>query len=512
MSTNLIRQKKLILTILDGWGYGKKDESDVIHLAETPCFDRLLKDFPNATLRTDGAYVGLPDGQMGNSEVGHLNIGAGRVVLQELVRINEAIEGDELATNMVLLEAFKLAKIKSKDVHFIGLVSEGGIHSHQDHLVALCKIAKQYGVKRSFIHAFTDGRDTDPRKAHQNIKKLLSCIKETPTKLASLIGRYYAMDRDHRWERIQKAYALMVHGNGKPSNNVVKAIEESYEEGVTDEFIEPISIVDEHNNPTATIKPNDIVICFNFRTDRCRQITTALHQKDFPELDMNRLPLHYLTMTNYDQKFKNVNVIFEKAALNNTLGEVISKKGLRQIRIAETEKYPHVTYFFSGGLEEEFKGEKRIMIPSPKVATYDMQPEMSAEEVKNSIIEEINRQSAEFICLNFANPDMVGHTGVVEAIKKAVQKVDSCLDQIINNGLENDYSLLIIADHGNADCAINKDGSPNTAHTKNPVPVILIDEEVKHIKSGKLADIAPTILDLMKIDIPKEMTGDILLN
>jgi len=505
-------QKKVALIILDGWGYGKKDHSDAIYKAQTPVFDRLINNYPNATLLTDGKHVGLPDGQMGNSEVGHLNIGAGRVVYQDLVKINRAIESGELAKNETLLNAFKYAKEKSKNVHFLGLVSDGGIHSHQNHLVALCKIAKENGIEKSFIHTFTDGRDTDPHSGKGFIKSLQKNIKDTPTKIASVIGRYYAMDRDLRWERIREAYDLMVHGKGEKTSNVLNAIQESYDNGITDEFIKPIVCTNSNNEIITQIKKDDVVICFNFRTDRCRQITRALHQEDFPDLGMSKLPLHYVTMTTYDANFKDVKVLFEKDNLKNTLGEVLSKAGKNQIRIAETEKYPHVTFFFSGGREKEFKGEKRIMVPSPKVATYDLQPEMSAEEVKEKIITEIKNENADFICLNFANPDMVGHTGVFDAIVKAVEKVDDCTGQIIENGLKHGYSFIIIADHGNADFAINEDGSANTAHTTNPVPVILIDSDYQNIKSGKLADVAPSILKLMDIDIPKEMNGEVLVN
>lgn len=504
-------QKKVALIILDGWGYGKKDHSDAIYKAQTPVFDRLINNYPNATLLTDGKHVGLPDGQMGNSEVGHLNIGAGRVVYQDLVKINRAIESGELAKNATLLNALKYAKEKSKNVHFLGLVSDGGIHSHQNHLVALCKIAKENGIEKSFIHAFTDGRDTDPHSGKGFIKSLQKNIKDTPTKIASVIGRYYAMDRDLRWERIREAYDLMVHGKGEKTSNVLNAIQESYDNDITDEFIKPIVCTDSNNEIITQIKKDDIVICFNFRTDRCRQITRALHQENFPDLGMSKLPLYYVTMTTYDANFKDVKVLFEKDNLKNTLGEVLSKSGKKQIRIAETEKYPHVTFFFSGGREKKFAGEKRIMVPSPKVATYDLQPEMSADEVKEKIIEEIKNESADFICLNFANPDMVGHTGVFDAIVKAVEKVDDCTGQIIENGLKHGYSFIIIADHGNADFAINEDGSANTAHTTNPVPIILIDSNYKSIENGKLADVAPTILKLMNLTIPNEMDGNILV-
>ena len=505
------KSKKVALIILDGWGYGKKDDSDAIHQANTPNFDQLIQENPNSTLLTDGENVGLPEGQMGNSEVGHLNIGAGRVVYQDLVKINKAIKNKTLFENETLKQAFELAKNENKSVHFLGLVSDGGIHSHLSHLEALCQMASEMGVQKSYIHAFTDGRDTDPHSGIDFIKSLNQSIQHTPTKIASVIGRYYAMDRDLRWERIQKAYDLMVHGKGSMFKSAEEGIEASYQNNVSDEFIEPIVIGNEQSKPIATIQAGDVVICFNFRTDRCRQITRALHQEDFPEFNMEKLPLEYITMTPYDQNFKGVEVVFEKDNLSNTLGEVLSKNKKTQIRIAETEKYPHVTFFFSGGREEPFEGEKRIMVASPKVATYDLQPEMSAFEVKDKILHEINQESASFICLNFANPDMVGHTGVKEAVIKAVETVDSCLGEIVEAGKAHDYSFIIIADHGNADYIINQDGSPNTAHTTNPVPVILIDEQYKQIKKGKLADVAPTILQIMDVETPEEMNGEILV-
>lgn len=505
-------QKKVALIILDGWGYGKNDHSNAIYQAQTPVFDNLISRYPNATLLTDGENVGLPKGQMGNSEVGHLNIGAGRVVYQDLVKINRAIASNELAQNESLIKAFNYAKKENKKIHFLGLVSDGGIHSHQSHLIALCKLAAKEGVEKTFIHAFTDGRDTDPHSGKGYIQSLQENIKNTPTKIASVIGRYYAMDRDLRWERIKEAYDLMVKGKGDKTTDTSSAIQKSYDNGITDEFIKPIVCTDSNNRPIGLIEADDVVICFNFRTDRCRQITRALHQEDFADYDMKKLPLYFVTMTTYDASFKDVKVLFEKDNLKNTLGEVLSKAGKKQIRIAETEKYPHVTFFFSGGREKEFAGEKRIMVPSPKVATYDLQPEMSADEVKEKIIEEIKNESADFICLNFANPDMVGHTGVFNAIVKAVEKVDYCTGEIIESGLKHGYSFIIIADHGNADFAINEDGSANTAHTTNPVPVILIDSDYHNIKSGKLADTAPSILKLMNIAVPKEMDGEVLLS
>jgi len=507
MKTN----QKVALLILDGWGYGKKDSSDAIFNAETPVFDSLIKKYPNSTLLTDGENVGLPDGQMGNSEVGHLNIGAGRVIFQDLVKINKAVADNSLASNPELIAAFEYAKKHDKKVHFMGLVSDGGIHSHIKHFQKLCEIAKNEGVQKSFIHAFTDGRDTDPKSGNHFLQQLQNGTKNTSTKIASVVGRYYAMDRDLRWERIKQAYDLLVHGKGEITNDVQAAIEKSYQNGITDEFILPIVVVDENNQAIAKVEPEDVVICFNFRTDRCREITRALHQEDLSEFGMQKLPLYYVTMTNYDNNFKDVHVLFNKDNLQNTLGEVVSQNGLKQIRIAETEKYPHVTFFFSGGREIPFEGEIRLMANSPKVATYDLQPEMSADEVKEKIIAEINAESADFICLNFANPDMVGHTGVFSAIVKAVEKVDTCLGEIVEAGKAHNYSFIIIADHGNADLAVNEDGSPNTAHTTNPVPVILIDSNHDSIKSGKLADVAPTILTLMGLTIPEEMNGEVLV-
>ncbi|MEQ8625269.1 MAG: 2,3-bisphosphoglycerate-independent phosphoglycerate mutase [Vicingaceae bacterium] len=504
-------QQKVALIILDGWGYGKKDSSDAIYKAHTPVFDSLINTYPNSTLLTDGEHVGLPEGQMGNSEVGHLNIGAGRVVYQDLVKINKAVADNSLAENSELTAAFNYAKKHNKNVHFMGLVSDGGIHSHINHLKKLCELANENGVKHSYIHAFTDGRDTDPKSGVKFLAELKESINNTSTKIASVIGRYYAMDRDLRWERIKKAYDLLVHGKGKKTQDPLTALKESYKNGITDEFVEPIVVVNDDKHAIAQINPDDVVICFNFRTDRCREITRALHQEDFSEFDMKRLPLYYVTMTNYDNNFKEVHVLFKKDNLQNTIGEVLSKNGLKQIRIAETEKYPHVTFFFSGGRENPFEGETRLMANSPKVATYDLQPEMSADEVTAKIKAEITAESADFICLNFANPDMVGHTGVFDAIKKAVEKVDSCLGEIVETGKAHDYSFIIIADHGNADFAINEDGSPNTAHTTNPVPVILIDKHFNRIKNGKLADVAPSILKLMDIEIPSEMDGQILI-
>ena len=507
----MVKSKRVALLILDGWGYGKKDKSDAIFQANTPVFDDLISTYPNATLLTDGLNVGLPKGQMGNSEVGHLNIGAGRVVYQDLVKINNAIEDDSISTNPELIKAIEYAKNENKSIHFIGLVSDGGIHSHQKHLEKLSEIASKNGVSNIFIHAFTDGRDTDPNSGKKFLANLQKHNQKTGAKIASITGRYYAMDRDLRWERIKIAYDALVHGKGTTSKNLLESVQKSYDAGISDEFIKPIIALDNQGNPIARIRENDVVVCFNYRTDRCREITRALSQEDFEDFDMFKLPLNYVTMTNYDNSFQGVSVLFQKDNLKNTLGEVLSKAGKKQIRIAETEKYPHVTFFFSGGREKPFKGEKRIMAASPKVATYDLQPEMNAKEVKTKIIAEIKNKSADFICLNFANPDMVGHTGVFSAIIKAVETVDQYTGEIVKAGLENDYSFIIIADHGNADYAINEDGSANTAHTTNPVPIILIDKDYTHIQSGKLADVAQSILKLLNLEIPQEMDGNLLI-
>lgn len=498
--------KKVALLILDGWGCGNKTKSDAIFNANTPFYDGCLQNYPNSFLKTFGEHVGLPEGQMGNSEVGHLNIGAGRVVYQDFAKINKAVKEKTINTNPTLVAALKHAEQNGVNVHFIGLVSDGGIHSHQEHLYRLCEITNNYNVN-GFVHAFTDGRDCDPKSGLDFIKILEEKVSKTNCQVASVVGRYYAMDRDNRWERVKAAYDLMVNGIGEHSTNLIESIKKSYQHEVTDEFIKPIVKVDENDSPIAIIQPNDVVICFNFRTDRCREISIALTQKDMHEQNMHTLPLYYVTMTNYDKTFKNVHVIYDKDNLVNTLGEVLEQNNKTQIRIAETEKYPHVTFFFSGGREKPFKGEQRILVNSPKVATYDLQPEMSAEEVTTSIISEIEKGDTDFICLNYANPDMVGHTGVYSAIVKAVEKIDNCAQRVVEAGLKNDYSFIIIADHGNADFAINDDGTPNTAHSTNLVPCILIDEDYKEIKNGKLGDIAPTILKLMNITPPKEMDG-----
>ena len=499
-------KNKIGLIILDGWGIGAKDASDAIHKAKTPYFDSLIAKHGNATLKTYGESVGLPEGQMGNSEVGHLNIGAGRIVYQELTRINKSIENKSFYDNESLNQAFQIAKTENKKVHLIGLVSNGGVHSSQEHLHALCKMAEMHEHHRTFVHAFTDGRDCDPQSGLGFIEKLTSFIKNRPIKIATIIGRYYAMDRDNRWERIKKAYDLMVHGKGSSFETIEASIKASYMRGITDEFIEPILV-----DKDGLIEKGDVVICFNFRSDRPREITTVLTQRDFPELEMNTMSLHYFCMTRYDEAFKNVNIIFEKDNLKNTLGQVLAEHNKNQVRIAETEKYPHVTFFFNGGREIPFENEHRILVNSPKVATYDLQPEMSAPEVKNEIIQYIEKASPDFICLNFANPDMVGHTGVFSAIVSAVETVDGCLEEIVTKGTQLGYEFIVIADHGNADLAINDDMSPNTAHTINPVPVIFISERNSQLKNGKLADIAPTILNRLNIAIPNEMDGENLI-
>lgn len=498
--------------ILDGWGIAVNKKASAIDHANTPFINSLYKKYPHGKLDASGLAVGLPAGQMGNSEVGHMNIGAGRIVYQDLVRINKAIEERELDDNPVLLNAFKYAEEHGKKIHLIGLVSDGGVHSHISHLKALCSIASKNNIKQLFIHAFTDGRDTDPKSGLEFLQDLQNHLKDTTSRLASITGRYYAMDRDKRWERVKLAYDALVNGIGKLTQNPLAAMEESYAEGVTDEFVKPIVVDNGSGKPLATIDEGDVVICFNFRTDRGRQITQVLSQQDFPEHGMKKISLHYVTLTSYDDSFQRVHVIFEKDNLNNTLGEVLSRSGRTQIRIAETEKYPHVTFFFSGGREEPFPGESRILCPSPKVATYDLKPEMSAFDIRDKIIPELEKKSADFICLNFANPDMVGHTGVFSAGVTACETVDKCNAAVTDAALKNGYTVIIIADHGNADMMINEDGSPNTAHTTNLVPCIIASSHYNGmVKDGKLGDLAPTILTLMGIDIPKEMTGDILI-
>lgn len=499
--------KKVCLVILDGWGNGDLNAGNAVHMAKTPFANSLNEKYPSSTLRTDGENVGLPEGQMGNSEVGHMNIGAGRVVYQDLVKINVAIRSGEFESNAVILDAFRHAAQHKKRVHLMGLVSDGGVHSHSSHLMALCDIAAKYSEVETFIHVFTDGRDTDPKSGLGFVRELDAHIASTSVRIASVSGRYYAMDRDKRWERVRLAYDVLTAGKGHAFSNAMAVIESAYASGVTDEFIEPSVIVDDANNPIATIQPDDVVICFNFRTDRCREITEVLTQHDMPEFGMKKLPLYYVTMTNYDDSYTGVQVVYDKDNLNQTLGEVLERNGISQIRIAETEKYPHVTFFFSGGREKEFNGERRIMIPSPKVATYDLQPEMSAHGIADAICKEMKENPTSFICLNFANPDMVGHTGVFDAIVKAVETTDACLQQVVQTGLDCGYSFVVIADHGNADYAVNEDGSPNTAHTTNPVPVWIVDADVREVHSGKLADVAPTILKILGVAQPSEMTG-----
>jgi len=501
-----MENKKVALLILDGWGYGNNDASNAVLAADTPFFDYCLAHYPNSKLQASGENVGLPDGQMGNSEVGHINLGAGRVVYQELGRINKAVKEGDFNTNPTLQNAFNYAKTHNKKVHLMGLLSDGGVHSHTLHVKGLYTAALNAGLQNIYIHAFLDGRDTDPNSGLTYIETLQNDIQNTSVKIATVIGRYYAMDRDNRWERVKLAYDVMVNGIGETSANVYESIKKSYTNGITDEFMQPMVIDTE-----GLIQADDVVICFNFRTDRGREITQALSQKDFPDYDMKKLPLHYITMTTYDDTYQNVNVVFTKDDLVNTLGEVLERNHKNQIRIAETEKYPHVTFFFSGGREKEFINERRIMVQSPKVATYDLQPEMSANGIKEAIISEIENGWADFICLNFANPDMVGHTGVFNAVIKAVETVDACAKAVVEAGQKNGYSFIIIADHGNADFMVNADGSANTAHTTNLVPCIVIDTDYKHVNDGKLGDIAPTILKIMGLSAPVEMGGNVLV-
>jgi 2,3-bisphosphoglycerate-independent phosphoglycerate mutase len=505
-------KKKVILVIMDGWGLGKKKSSDAIQHARVPFVSSLYQQYPNTTLVTCGEAVGLPEGQMGNSEVGHLNLGAGRVVYQELQRINVGIRDGSFAKNKILLDAIRGAKTKGKPLHLLGLVSDGGVHSHINHVKAIVDVCKHEGLEEVYIHAFTDGRDTDPKSGLGFIRELQEHLNRTTGKIATVSGRYYAMDRDKRWERVRLAYDAMVHGKGAKATDALAAVEQAYAAGITDEFIKPTVIVSEDQQPLATIQDGDFALCFNFRTDRCREITQVLTQTDIPEQEMKKLSLDYTTMTQYDQSFRGVHVIFENDDLKNTLGEIIAGLGLKQIRIAETEKYPHVSFFFSGGREVPFEGENRIMVPSPKVATYDLQPEMSALELTEAILPEIRQQSADFICLNYANTDMVGHTGVWEAVIKAAETVDSCVEKVVKAALDNGYTVFLTADHGNADYMLNDDGSPNTAHSLNLVPFFIIDKDWKgKVQPGKLGDLAPTILTFMELPIPPEMTGHILI-
>ncbi|MDQ5928752.1 MAG: 2,3-bisphosphoglycerate-independent phosphoglycerate mutase [Bacteroidota bacterium] len=503
--------KKVILMILDGWGKSPDPKVSAIDNANVSFINSLYKNYPSAQLRTDGLHVGLPEGQMGNSEVGHMNLGAGRIVYQDLAKINLAVAHKTLAKEQVLKDAFQYAKDNNKDVHFLGLVSDGGVHSHTSHLRGLIDSTQDYGLEKVFIHAFTDGRDVDPKSGKKYIQDLQDYIAPTTAKIASVIGRYYAMDRDKRWERVKLAYDLVVNAQGTHSTDLVASIEESYKNNITDEFINPTVAVDANDKPLATIKEDDVVVFFNFRTDRGRELTEALSQQDFHEQNMHKLNLYYVTLTNYDETYKNVKVVYNKDNITETLGEVLEKANKKQIRIAETEKYPHVTFFFSGGREEPFVGESRILKNSPKVATYDLQPEMSAYELTDALVPEIEKGDVDFVCLNFANGDMVGHTGIMEAAIKACEAVDKCVEKVVTAALANNYTVLVIADHGNCETMINPDGSPNTAHTTNPVPFILVDKEIKKVNDGVLGDIAPTILDLMGIEKPEVMTQHSLL-
>lgn len=505
--------KKVILVIMDGWGLGKIKTADAIQNANTPFVNSLYSKYPHTTLTTFGEAVGLPEGQMGNSEVGHLNLGAGRIVYQELQRINVAIKTNEINTNPILLQSINYAKTNEKPLHLMGLVSDGGVHSHINHLKSILLICKENGLQHILIHAFTDGRDCDPKSGLGFLQDLQQFIEtENIGQIATIIGRYYAMDRDKRWERVKLAYDALVNGIGEQSDDLLASIQKKYEEGITDEFIKPIINSNVVHSTSKIVNENDAVICFNFRTDRCREITQVLTQEDMPAYEMKTLPLYYTTLTEYNKNFKNINVVFETDNLNNTIGEVIAQAGLSQIRIAETEKYPHVTFFFSGGREKEFEGESRILVNSPKVATYDLQPQMSAPEITEKLLPEIENKTAHFVCLNYANADMVGHTGDFEAAKIAVETVDDCVKQVVTTGLQNGYTIFLTADHGNADFMINEDRTPNTAHTTNPVPLFIIDKNWNgEIKEGKLGDIAPTILTMMGLKIPNEMNGEVLI-
>ena len=497
--------------ILDGWGFAPNKDVSAVDLAETPFIDSLYTKYPHAQLLTHGGNVGLPDGQMGNSEVGHMNLGAGRIVYQDFAKINKALKEDKLRDQKELKDAFAYAKENKKPIHLLGLVSDGGVHAHIDHAKGLIKAANEIGVEEVYVHAFTDGRDVDPQSGAGFIEDLDGYAKENGAKLASITGRYFAMDRDTRWERVKKAYDAAVKGIGTKTTDPVAAIKQSYADGTTDEFLEPL-VITENDAPVATIKEGDVVLFFNYRTDRGRELTRMLSQEDFPEQDTKKLDLYYVTMTNYDQTFENIHIIFDKDNLTNTIGEVVSAAGKKQIRIAETEKYPHVTFFFSGGREKEFEGETRLIAKSPDVATYDLQPEMSAYEVRDKITSELKKEEVDFVCLNFANPDMVGHTGVIEAAIKACETVDSCAKDVIETGLEHGYSTIVIADHGNCETMKNKDGSPNTAHTTNPVPIIVVDNDIKSVKDGILGNVSPTILDMMGVDKPEEMDQESLVS
>jgi 2,3-bisphosphoglycerate-independent phosphoglycerate mutase len=498
--------KKVILMILDGWGTSPDPKVSAIDQAQTPYIDNLYLKYAHASLRTDGLHVGLPEGQMGNSEVGHMNLGAGRIVYQDLAKINLAVKNNTLGSEAVLKKAITYAKSNNKPIHLLGLLSDGGVHSHIDHLFGLIDVLEKNNIHKGFVHAFTDGRDVDPKSGCGFISSLENRLKNSMVKLSSVTGRYYAMDRDNRWERTKLAYDALVHGIGEQVTNVTAAIQNSYANGITDEFIKPIIITDRNNEPTAKINEGDVVLFFNFRTDRGRQLTAALSQNNFPEYEMFPLKLHYVTMTNYDESFNNIEVIFNKENISDTLGEVLEAHGKTQLRIAETEKYPHVTFFFSGGREKPFKGEQRILKNSPKVATYDLQPEMSAFELKDALIPVLESETIDFVCLNFANGDMVGHTGVMAAAVKACEAVDKCVSEVVDCALEHNYTTLLIADHGNCETMVNPDGSPHTAHTTNPVPIILIDHSLDTINDGVLGALAPTILKLMGIAPPLAMT------
>lgn len=504
--------QKVLLMILDGWGIGDGSKNDIIATAPTPFMDSLIEKYPHSQLLTCGENVGLPDGQMGNSEVGHLSIGAGRILYQDMVKITKAIREKTLWENPQILKAYHYAKDNGKKVHLIGLIGPGGVHALSSHMVALCQVATDMGLNDVFVHGLTDGRDTDPRSGYGFIESDLEALKNTNGKFASIIGRYYGMDRDKNYDRLKLAYDLYTEGKGEKSTDLLATIQKSYDNGITDEFMKPIVMVNENGEPLGKIEEGDVVICFNFRTDRLRQTTIAFTQQDLPEFGMHTMNLQWYTMTNYKADFKGINVIFDKENVTNTMGEVVSKAGLKQIRIAETEKYAHVTFFFSGGREDEFPGESRILVQSPKVPTYDLQPEMSAPGVKDAIVPKLRNGEADFVCLNFANGDMVGHTGVYEAIYKAVTAVDQCAKEVVEAALAGGYTVMIIADHGNADNAVNEDGSENTAHSLNPVPCILIsDKKGIRLENGVLADVAPTLLSVMGLEIPKEMTGKILI-
>ncbi|MDA9335506.1 2,3-bisphosphoglycerate-independent phosphoglycerate mutase [Flavobacteriaceae bacterium] len=503
--------KKVILMILDGWGKSPDPKVSAIDNANTEFIDSLYTKYAHASLRTDGLHVGLPEGQMGNSEVGHINLGAGRIVYQDLAKINLAVTNKTLKDEAVLKEALQYAKTNQKAIHLLGLVSDGGVHSHLNHLYGLLDVIDDYGIEKSYIHAFTDGRDVDPKSGYGFISELETRLETSSAQLATITGRYYAMDRDHRWERIKIAYDALVNSEGIHSKNATSTIESNYKEGFTDEFLKPIIMVDANQTPVAKIEDGDVVLFFNFRTDRGRELTEVLSQNDKHEFNMHKLNLHYVTLTNYDDNFKNIQVVFNKDNVSNTLGEVLESHGKTQLRIAETEKYPHVTFFFSGGREKPFKGEERIMKNSPKVATYDLQPEMSAFELKDALMDALEKETLDFVCLNFANGDMVGHTGDMNAAIKACEAVDTCVEAVITTALEHNYTTLLIADHGNCETMINPDGSPNTAHTTNPVPIILIDPELTTIKDGVLGDIAPTILKLIGIEKPDVMTQNSLI-